>query len=283
MDVQMPILDGYRATHVLRHHSPYTGIEGLRAVPIIAMTASAIQGDREKCKEAGMNDYLAKPVKAKTLEMMLLKWASRRKAMHNESVNLGPAEPETTCTDTKASSHDPNTPYYSTANSAEDREDTRARTSTDNPPWLSSEGDRDMLQCEAEEKATLLRDDKLLAAGSSHAYNTQTHMGPPSRGVSRRPGSPTPALTEENINMLDREYDETPSTNLQLPLLTRCSSVEQSSLPIGSRDSSPPSSTVGSLHGPISKRKSWSDVKRGRLNRNDSDRSQTTVTNSRPG
>lgn len=51
MDVQMPIMDGYRATHVIRHHSPYS--YSARSIPIVAMTASAIQGDKEKCKEAG--------------------------------------------------------------------------------------------------------------------------------------------------------------------------------------------------------------------------------------
>ena len=60
MDVQMPIIDGYKCTHLLRHHLPYKTI--LHDVPIVAMTASAIHGDREKCKRAGMDDYLAKPV-----------------------------------------------------------------------------------------------------------------------------------------------------------------------------------------------------------------------------
>ena len=54
MDCQMPVLDGYRATHLIRHHSPYAAIASIRSLPIVAMTASAIQGDREKCTEAGM-------------------------------------------------------------------------------------------------------------------------------------------------------------------------------------------------------------------------------------
>ncbi|KAI0900879.1 putative histidine kinase HHK1p [Annulohypoxylon nitens] len=67
MDVQMPILDGYQATQLLRKDE----IEEVRKVLVIAMTASAIQGDREKCLASGMNDYLAKPVKADLLKRKL--------------------------------------------------------------------------------------------------------------------------------------------------------------------------------------------------------------------
>jgi CheY-like chemotaxis protein len=73
MDVQMPIMDGYRATHTIRTQFPFK--DNVQDIPIVAMTASAIQGDREKCKKAGMDDYLAKPVKGKVLERMLLKWS----------------------------------------------------------------------------------------------------------------------------------------------------------------------------------------------------------------
>ncbi|TDZ20275.1 Histidine protein kinase NIK1 [Colletotrichum orbiculare MAFF 240422] len=73
MDVQMPVIDGYKCTHLLRHHVPYKAY--VRDIPIVAMTASAIQGDKEKCTRAGMDDYLAKPVKSKTLERMLVRWS----------------------------------------------------------------------------------------------------------------------------------------------------------------------------------------------------------------
>lgn len=67
MDVQMPVLDGYNATREIRKHSD----PRVRDILVIAMTASAIRGDREKCLEAGMNNYLAKPVRADTLKQML--------------------------------------------------------------------------------------------------------------------------------------------------------------------------------------------------------------------
>jgi len=67
MDVQMPVLDGYEATKLLRQDA----LEPVRTVLVIAMTASAIQGDREKCLAAGMNDYLAKPVKSDVLKRKL--------------------------------------------------------------------------------------------------------------------------------------------------------------------------------------------------------------------
>ncbi|KAI9852921.1 MAG: hypothetical protein M1838_003715 [Thelocarpon superellum] len=67
MDVQMPELDGYDATRAIRLDAR----PAVREVLVIAMTASAIQGDREKCIEAGMNNYLAKPVRANVLQTML--------------------------------------------------------------------------------------------------------------------------------------------------------------------------------------------------------------------
>ncbi|KJZ77488.1 hypothetical protein HIM_03212 [Hirsutella minnesotensis 3608] len=81
MDVQMPIIDGYKCTHLLRHHMPYKAL--LNDVPIVAMTASAIQGDREKCKKAGMDDYLAKPVTMSILEKMLIRWCTLRRRVPN--------------------------------------------------------------------------------------------------------------------------------------------------------------------------------------------------------
>ena len=73
MDVQMPHCDGYEATKLIRKHKD----PNIRNVLIIAMTASAIQGDREKCLESGMNNYLAKPVRAQTLKSLLESYLSK--------------------------------------------------------------------------------------------------------------------------------------------------------------------------------------------------------------
>jgi PAS domain S-box-containing protein len=71
MDCQMPEMDGYDASGMIRNaDSPVLD----HLVPIIAMTANAMKGDREKCIKAGMNDYLAKPIKPQHLSDMLDKW-----------------------------------------------------------------------------------------------------------------------------------------------------------------------------------------------------------------
>lgn len=71
MDCQMPEMDGFEATIAIRN-----GEKNVldRFVPIIAMTANAMQGDREKCTNTGMNDYISKPVKPDTLRQILEKW-----------------------------------------------------------------------------------------------------------------------------------------------------------------------------------------------------------------
>ncbi|PWN47866.1 hypothetical protein IE53DRAFT_225974 [Violaceomyces palustris] len=70
MDCHMPNCDGYEATRRLRQ---FDSVD-IRTLPIIAMTASAIRGDREKCLASGMSDYLSKPVKSAALEATLVKW-----------------------------------------------------------------------------------------------------------------------------------------------------------------------------------------------------------------
>ncbi|KAJ4334056.1 Chk1 protein kinase [Ascochyta clinopodiicola] len=75
MDVQMPHCDGYEGILIRKHSNPE-----VRNVLIIAMTASAIQGDREKCLDSGMNNYLAKPVRAQTLKALLESYLNKSEA-----------------------------------------------------------------------------------------------------------------------------------------------------------------------------------------------------------
>ena len=68
MDIQMPKMDGLEATRRIRdHNTPVLN----HNIPIIAMTANAMKGDREDCQEAGMDDYIAKPIQLELLHAIL--------------------------------------------------------------------------------------------------------------------------------------------------------------------------------------------------------------------
>jgi CheY-like chemotaxis protein len=69
MDCRMPKMDGYQAARKVRE------LQGPKSqVPIIALTAHAMEEDKEKCLKAGMNDYLAKPIKINDIREMMEKW-----------------------------------------------------------------------------------------------------------------------------------------------------------------------------------------------------------------
>ncbi len=86
MDVEMPEMDGYEATKAIRNRKPRPqhvknrksnlsdSVDQVSRIPIIAMTAHAMKGDREKCLNAGMNDYVAKPIAFEQLFCTLAKW-----------------------------------------------------------------------------------------------------------------------------------------------------------------------------------------------------------------
>ena len=87
MDVQMPVMDGLTATRQLRQE------ERFAALPVIAMTANALAGDRERCLEGGMNDYVSKPIDPTQLFEVLARWISPREQAPG-AAHPAPMEPE---------------------------------------------------------------------------------------------------------------------------------------------------------------------------------------------
>ncbi|KAF1942574.1 hypothetical protein EJ02DRAFT_162359 [Clathrospora elynae] len=214
MDVQMPIRDGYSATHAIRTEAPWRNMPEIQGVPIVAMTASAIQGDKEKCVSCGMDDYLAKPVKGKLLEKMLVKWAiqgRRKTAKAKPSINDNdqhsvvttpvptlaakisakkrprasvsmPVEPETAAQALTAKLD--RLHYQSDAAIAKTTED---------------EGDRAMRRIYAEERDSKLRDEKLLSLVAPQLVRHNSSQGPEIE--------PSLPLTEANMERLVNEQD----------------------------------------------------------------------------
>ncbi len=86
MDMQMPELDGYQATAIIRQREPPD-----RRIPIVAMTAHAMKGDREECLAAGMDDYVAKPIRSAELRRVIAKVVRVTPAMALREQNNPPA------------------------------------------------------------------------------------------------------------------------------------------------------------------------------------------------
>lgn len=217
MDVQMPIMDGYRATHVIRHHMPYKAQS--QDIAIVGLTASAIHGDREKCMKAGMDDYLAKPVRGKILEKMLVKWIvkKRKPGGHARSQSAQMAD------DSSDEGHGSECPEPWAHESVQKQLAKQTARSTPSRPSLNrqhsrkmiemvekktiatlgteSEGDRVEERLEAEDTATRLRDNKLIQLAESEKHGEKLPPRPlavPDQGQGH-------ALTEENVEKLERE------------------------------------------------------------------------------
>jgi len=91
MDVQMPEMDGFKTTRVIRH--PQSEVLNSE-IPIVAMTANAMSGDRERCIESGMNDYIAKPVEPFALISIIEKWLPEESSVKSGRL-LTSSNPET--------------------------------------------------------------------------------------------------------------------------------------------------------------------------------------------
>jgi PAS domain S-box-containing protein len=89
MDCQMPVMDGYQASLTIRKDSQFTKL------PIIAMTANAMQGDKEKCVNSGMNDHVSKPINTQDLFGALVKWIPPRKSLKTKTASTSSAKTQT--------------------------------------------------------------------------------------------------------------------------------------------------------------------------------------------
>lgn len=201
MDVQMPIMDGYRATWTIRNDKAFVLNADVQSAPIIAMTASAIQGDREKCQAAGMDDYLSKPVKKPMLEKMLIKWAieGRKKRVelkNNPSLLKRPGMKQNhsfTASETSSNLVTPQEHLSSEVDRLEFVNQQRFATSSE------TDSERANRQIKAEEQAMSLRDHELIEAGE----DPKTKLG---KGVGEEAQTPQGAgiaLTEANMEKFD--------------------------------------------------------------------------------
>lgn len=88
MDCQMPVMDGFEATKKICALKKRGGIDG--DLPVLALTANAMKGDRQRCMDAGMNDYITKPVRKKELKEKIYFWIKREKIVVEEEEETAP-------------------------------------------------------------------------------------------------------------------------------------------------------------------------------------------------
>jgi CheY-like chemotaxis protein/HPt (histidine-containing phosphotransfer) domain-containing protein len=96
MDCQMPVMDGFEATRIIRELESRRVLQN--TTPVIALTANAMAGDRERCLEAGMNDYLSKPLAQTELNGILSKWLPQQKSLSQQRSVSSHTEPHTSTT-----------------------------------------------------------------------------------------------------------------------------------------------------------------------------------------
>jgi signal transduction histidine kinase/DNA-binding response OmpR family regulator/HPt (histidine-containing phosphotransfer) domain-containing protein len=103
MDMQMPVMDGVTATEAIRKDARFAKL------PIVAMTANAMESDRERCIEAGMNDHVAKPIDPDGLLVTILKWVQPREGLPVEAPVPSPQSPvpDPKLSDPPPTTHDP--------------------------------------------------------------------------------------------------------------------------------------------------------------------------------
>ncbi|QTA86859.1 Two component system response regulator/histidine kinase, HAMP domain-containing [Desulfonema magnum] len=95
MDIQMPGMDGFEATRAIREAElERANPQSAPHVPIVAMTAHAIKGYKEKCLEGGMDDYITKPLRRKELLAMVAKWTSPKSGSQPDEISMGSRGPD---------------------------------------------------------------------------------------------------------------------------------------------------------------------------------------------
>ena len=131
MDCQMPVMDGYTATRRWREHE---AASGGRRLPIVAMTANAMAGDRQKCLDAGMDDYLAKPVTRGELERCLSHWHQ----ISSQQAHIEPTAPAPAADEEPASAPAPVVPILPAATPAATLEAAANRPAIAANPFVTS-------------------------------------------------------------------------------------------------------------------------------------------------